>query len=88
MTPESNMKLDFDCPFGCLIVMIGRKYLNRIGYVMEKVLSVTNDHGERKPLVQIQGEGGLGLSNILHIEKLITSHLLLGSVPSTKFIWI
>ena len=50
MTPESNMKLNFDSPIGCLIVMIGPKYLNRIGYVMEKVKSVTNDHGEMKPL--------------------------------------
>ena len=50
MTPESNMKLNFDSPIGCLIVMIGGKYLNRIGYVMEKVKSVTNDHGEMKPL--------------------------------------
>ena len=50
MTPKSNMKLNFDLPIGCLIVMIGGKYLNRIGNVMEKVNSVTNDVGGRRPL--------------------------------------
>ena len=50
MTPESNMKLNFDSPIGCLIVMIGGKYLKRVGNVMEKVNSVTNDLRGRKPL--------------------------------------
>ena len=50
MTPESNMKLNYDSPIGCLIVMIGGKYLKRVGNVMEKVNSVTNDLGGRKPL--------------------------------------
>ena len=50
MTPESNMKLNYDSPIGCFIVMIGGKYLDRIGNVMEKVNSVTNDLGGRKPL--------------------------------------
>ena len=50
MTPESNVKLNFDSPIGCLIVIIGGKYLNRVGDVMEKVNSVTNDVGGRRPL--------------------------------------
>ena len=50
MTPEFNMKVNFDSPNGCLIVMIGGKYLNRVGDVMEKVNSVTNDVGGRRPL--------------------------------------
>ena len=50
MTPESKMKLNYDSPIGCLIVMVGGKYLHRIGSVMEKVNSVTNDVGGRKPL--------------------------------------
>ena len=50
MTPESKMKLNYDSPIGCLIVMIGGKYLNRVGDVMEKVNSVTNDVGGRRPL--------------------------------------
>ena len=50
MTPESNMNLNYDSPIGCLIVMIGGKYLNRVGDVMEKVNSVTNDVGGRRPL--------------------------------------
>ena len=50
MTPESKMKLNYDSPINCLIVMIGGKYLNRVGDVMEKVNSVTNDVGGRRPL--------------------------------------
>ena len=50
MTPESKMKLNYDSPIGCLIVMIGGKYLNRVGDVMEKVNSVTNDVGGVRPL--------------------------------------
>ena len=50
MTPGSNMKLTFDSPIGCLIVIIGGKYINRIGEVMEKVNSVTNDVGSLRPL--------------------------------------
>ena len=50
MTPESNMKLNFDSPIGCIIVNIGGKYLKRIGNVMEKVNSVTNDVGGVRPL--------------------------------------
>ena len=50
MTPDSKMKLKFDSPIGCLIVIIGGKYLNRVGDVMEKVNSVTNDVGGVRPL--------------------------------------
>ena len=51
MTPESNIKLNHDSPIiGCVIVMIGGQYLKRVGNVMEKVNSVKNDLGGRKPL--------------------------------------
>ena len=50
MTPDSKMEPNYDSPIGCLIVMIGGKYLKRVGNVMEKVNSVTNDLGGRKPL--------------------------------------
>ena len=50
MTPESKMKLKFDSPIGCLIVIIGGKYLNRVGDVMEKVNAITNDVGGIRPL--------------------------------------
>ena len=50
MTPESNMNLNFDSPIGCLIVIIGGKYLNRVGDVMEKVNAITNDVGGVRPL--------------------------------------
>ena len=49
MTPESKMKLNYDSPIGCLIVMIGGKYLDRVGDVMEKVNSVSNDIGGIRP---------------------------------------
>ena len=44
------MKRNFDSPIGCLIVKIGGKYLNRVGDVMEKVNSVTNDVGGTRPM--------------------------------------
>ena len=50
MTPDSDINLNFDSPMGCLIVMIGGKYLNRVGDVMEKVNNVTNAVGGVKPL--------------------------------------
>ena len=50
LTPESNMKLNFDSPISCLIVMIGGKYVYRIGSVMEKVNSITNDLGGIRPI--------------------------------------
>ena len=50
MTPETKMKLKFDSPIGCLIVIIGGKYLNRVGDVMEKVNAITNDVGGIRPL--------------------------------------
>ena len=50
MTPETKMKLKFDSPIGCLVVIIGGKYLNRVGDVMEKVNFVTNDVGGVRPM--------------------------------------
>ena len=51
MTPDSDINLNFDSPMamGCLIVMIGGKYLNRVGDVMEKVNTITNDIGGVRP---------------------------------------
>ena len=50
MSPDSNMKLNFDSPIGCLFVIIGGKYLNRVGDVMEKVNFITKDVGGVRPL--------------------------------------
>ena len=50
MTPESNTKLIFDSPSPCFFVIIGGKYLDKIGDVMEKVNSVTSDVGGTRPL--------------------------------------
>ena len=44
-TPESELKLTFDFPSSCFFVIVGGKYLNKIGSVMEKVDSIINDIG-------------------------------------------
>ena len=46
-TPEDELKLNFDFPRSCFFVIVGGKYLNKIGSVMEKVDSITNDMGEQ-----------------------------------------
>ena len=50
MTPDSNLKLNYDSPIGCLFVMIGGKYLNRVGDVMDKVNAITYDVGGVTPM--------------------------------------
>ena len=50
MTPDSITNLNFDFPSSCIFVIIGGKYLNIIGEIMEKVNSVTNDIGGSRPL--------------------------------------
>ena len=37
MTPDYNRKLDFDSPSICIFVVIGGKYLNMIGKVMDSI---------------------------------------------------
>ena len=44
-TPKSELKLIFDFPRSCFFVIVGGKYLNKIGSVMEKVDSIINDIG-------------------------------------------
>ena len=43
MTPKSSIKINF--PNNCFIVIVGGKYLNIIGDVMEKVDNV-RDHSQ------------------------------------------
>ena len=50
MTPESKTNLIFDSPSFCFFVMVGGKYLDTVGDVMEKVNSVTNYVGGFRPL--------------------------------------
>ena len=53
MAPESSKTLNFtyaDAPNNCYIVMVGGKYLKRIGDVMEKVNQVANYVGRARPL--------------------------------------
>ena len=49
-TPESELKLTFDFPSSCFFVIVGGKYLNKIGSIMEKVDSITNDIGGTRPM--------------------------------------
>ena len=49
-TPESELKLALDFPSSCFFAIVGGKYLNKIGSVMEKVDSITNDIGGIRPL--------------------------------------
>ena len=48
--PKSRMKLSFDSPSSCIFVIVGGKYLSKIGDVMEKVDSVRDDLGGIRPL--------------------------------------
>ena len=50
LTPDSITNLNFDSASSCIFVIIGGKYLDMIGDVMEKVNSVTNDVGGIRPL--------------------------------------
>ena len=50
LTPESDTNLNYDSPSSCFFVIIGGKYLDMIGDVMEKVSAVTNDVGGFRPL--------------------------------------
>ena len=49
-TPKSELKLTFDFPSSCFFVIVGGKYLNKIGSVMETVDFITNDIGGIRPL--------------------------------------
>ena len=37
MTPDFNTEFDFDSPISCIFVVIGGKYLNMIGKVMDSI---------------------------------------------------
>ena len=50
ITPKSKMKLRFDSPISCFFVIVGGKYLSKVGDVMEKVDSVRDDLGGTRPL--------------------------------------
>ena len=50
MTPEDELKLTLDFPKSCIFVIVGGKYLYKIGSVMEKVNNITTDIGGTRPL--------------------------------------
>ena len=63
MTPESNTKINVDFHISCFFVMIGGKYLNMIGNVMDVVNYITNYIGGVRPFAVF-------LSNDNYKEKL------------------
>ena len=50
ITPESKMNLNFDLHSSCFFVIVGGKYINKIGDVLEKVNSVAKDLGGIRPI--------------------------------------
>ena len=50
MTPESEIKLASDFPSSCFFIIVGGKYQNKIGCVMEKVDNITTYMGGTRPL--------------------------------------
>ena len=50
LKPNTQSKIDYDSSCGCFFVIIGGKYLNMVGDVMEKVNNITNDIGGISPL--------------------------------------
>ena len=44
------MKLNYDSPSSCFFVIVGGKYLSKLGEVMEKVDFVRDDLGGIRPL--------------------------------------
>ena len=50
MTLESEIKLASDFPSSCFFIIVGGKYQNKIGCVMEKVDNITNDIGRTRPI--------------------------------------
>ena len=50
MTTNLTLRQNLYSPNNCYFVMIGGKYINKIGDVMEKVNSVTNNFGGKRPL--------------------------------------
>ena len=45
LKPNTQSKIDYDSSSSCFFVIIGGKYLNMVGDVMEKVNNITNDVG-------------------------------------------
>ena len=50
LTPDSETEISFDSSTSCVFVLIGGTYLTRIGKVMEKVNSITNEVGKKRPI--------------------------------------
>ena len=49
-TPGYELKLTVDFPSSCFFVIVGGKYLNKIGSVMERVNNITTNIGKKRPL--------------------------------------
>ena len=69
ITPKSKRKLSFTSPISCFFVIVGGKYLSKIGDVMEKVDSVRDDLGGIRPLAVFLNSNNYKEDIIFDIEN-------------------
>ena len=68
-TPKSKMKLNYDSPSSCFFIIVGGKYLSKLGEVMEKVDSVRDDLGRIRPLAVFLNSNNYKEDIIIDIEN-------------------
>ena len=69
ITPKSKMKPNFDSPSSCFFVIVGGKYLNKIGDVMEKVNSARDDLGGIRPLAVFLNSNNYNKNIIIDVDN-------------------
>ena len=69
ITPKSKVKLNYDFPSSCFFVIVGGKYLSKIGDVMEKVDSVRDDLGGIRPFAVFLNSNNYKEDIIIDIEN-------------------
>ena len=92
MTQEANTKLIFDSPISCFFVLVGGKYLNMIGDVMEKVNSFTNDVGRIKLLavflLSINNKKDLTIDVKYGLERYKSAPVMVKKCTNHQYIYI
>ena len=69
ITPKSKMKLNYDSPSSCFFVIVGGKYLSKLGEVMEKVDFVRDDLGGIRPLAVFLNSNNYKENIIIDVEN-------------------
>ena len=69
ITPKSKMKLTYDSPSSCFFVIVGGKYLSKLGEVMETVDFVRDDLGGIRPLAVFLNSNNYQESIIIDVEN-------------------